>query len=208
MLRPDQNQRRNVRLLPDTVLLAMLLGEDIAGGLAGRSLAELFGLSRVSDTRLRESEPFYFASPVLESARELLTRALCEEMRTGINLTSPDAVRDFLKMTLGNLPQEVFAVLFLDSQNRLLEVREMFTGTLTQTSVYPREVVKAALEINACSVILAHNHPSGVDEPSQCDEMLTRTLKQALSLVDVRVLDHFVVAGLNKPLSFVERGLL
>jgi DNA repair protein RadC len=98
--------------------------------------------------------------------------------------------------------------LWLDAQNRLLRAEELFTGTLTQTSVYPREVVKAALACNAAAVILAHNHPSGVAEPSRADEMLTRSLKEALALVDVKLLDHFIVAGNAPPLSFAERGLL
>jgi DNA repair protein RadC len=101
----------------------------------------------------------------------------------------------------------VFVALFLDSQNRLLGSEELFRGTLTQTSVYPREVVKTALRYNAAAVILAHNHPSGVAEPSRADELLTQTLKQALALVEIRTLDHFIVAG-TRTVSFAERGLL
>jgi len=122
-------------------------------------------------------------------------------------LSSPDAVRDYLRLALSSLPHEVFLALFLDSQNRLLTVRELFRGTLAQTSVYPREVVKAALAANAASVILAHNHPSGVAEPSRADELLTASLKSALALVDIRTLDHLVVAG-HRVVSFAERGLL
>ena len=110
-------------------------------------------------------------------------------------------------MKLGNLTREVFFVLFLDAQNRVVTTEEMFSGTLTQTSVYPREVVKRALHHNAASVIFAHNHPSGIAQQSQADELITKQLKEALALVDVRVLDHFIVAG-NTTLSFVERGLL
>jgi DNA repair protein RadC len=121
--------------------------------------------------------------------------------------TSPQMVKDYLSMKLGALPHEVFAVMFLDSQQRLISCEEMFRGTLSQTSVYPREVVKRALALNAASVILAHNHPSGVLEPSRADELLTQTLKSSLALVDVRVLDHFVV-GAAGALSFAERGLL
>ena len=122
-------------------------------------------------------------------------------------LTSPQAIRDYLRTRLACLPHEVFACLFLDSQNRLIACEELFRGTLAQTSVYPREVVKAALARNAGAVIFAHNHPSGVAEPSRADELLTSALKQALALVDVRTLDHVIVAG-SQAVSFAERGLL
>ena len=121
--------------------------------------------------------------------------------------TTPQRVKDYLQMRLGALPHEVFAVLFLDAQQRLIACEEMFRGTLTQTSVYPREVVKRALELNTASVILSHNHPSGVLEPSRADELLTQTLKSSLQLVDVRVLDH-VVVGRTGAMSFAERGLM
>jgi DNA repair protein RadC len=123
-------------------------------------------------------------------------------------LASPGAARDWLKLKLGGLDHEVFGALWLDAQNRLIGWDELFRGTLTQTSVYPREVVKQALTRNAAAVILAHNHPSGLTEPSAADEALTHSLKEALGLVDVRVLDHFIVAGRATPLSFAERGLL
>ena len=122
-------------------------------------------------------------------------------------LTSPDAARDFCRLKLGSLPHEVFGVLWLDAQNRLIAFEEMFRGTLTQTSVYPREIVKAALARNAAAVILTHNHPSGVAEPSAPDQMLTQVLKTALALVDVRVLDHLVVSASGVS-SFAERGLI
>jgi len=125
----------------------------------------------------------------------------------GDALTSPQAVRDYLRLRIANLEYEVFIALFLDSQNRLIVAEELFRGTLAQTSVYPREVVKAALKHNAAAVIFAHNHPSGVAEPSRADELLTQALKQALALVDIRTLDHFVVAGASVT-SFAERGLL
>jgi DNA repair protein RadC len=124
-----------------------------------------------------------------------------------VAISSPNAARDYCRLKLGNRPHEVFAVLWLDAQNRLIEYEELFTGTLTQTSVYPREVVKAAMIHNAAGVILTHNHPSGVAEPSQADQMLTTTLKQALTLVDVKVLDHLVVSSAGTT-SFAERGLL
>ena len=122
-------------------------------------------------------------------------------------LASPGAVRALLVLLLAELEHEAFVVLFLNAQNRLIECRELFRGTLTQTSVYPREVVKAALRLNAGAVILAHNHPSGLSEPSRADEVLTQSLKQALALVDIKVLDHFIVAG-TSALSFAERGLI
>jgi DNA repair protein RadC len=123
-------------------------------------------------------------------------------------LANPQAVRDFLRLRMGELEHEVFIAIWLDAQNRLIEIEELFRGTLTQTSVYPREVVKSALAHNAGAVILAHNHPSGVISPSRADEALTASLKQSLALVDVKVLDHFIVGGAKEPLSFAERGLL
>jgi DNA repair protein RadC len=143
----------------------------------------------------------------LSAAVELVRRALREAMARRDALGSPGAVRDFLRLKLRDLPHEVFMGLYLDAQNRVIGDEELFRGTLTQTSVYPREVVKSALARNAAGMILAHNHPSGVAEPSHADEALTRALRQALALVDVRVLDHFVIAG-NAAVSFAERGLL
>ena len=134
-------------------------------------------------------------------------KVLDGRIRTGAALNSPSAVREYLRLSLAGREHEVFICLFLDAQNRVIEVNEMFRGTLTQTSVYPREVVKAALKCNAGAVVFAHNHPSGVAEPSHADETLTSSLKQALALVDVRVLDHMIVAGAGV-LSFAERGLL
>lgn len=123
-------------------------------------------------------------------------------------LKSPGQVRAFLMLHLAEHEQEVFAALFLNAQNQLIEYRELSRGTLTQTSVYPREVVKTALRLNAGAVLFAHNHPSGMREPSRADEVLTRSLRDALAVVDVKVLDHFIVAGRGAPLSFVEHGLL
>ena len=134
-------------------------------------------------------------------------RALTQRMQEKSLMESPQAVRDYLQLQLGARPHEVFAVLFLDSQNRLLALEELFRGTLTQTSVYPREIVKFALAHGAAAIIFAHNHPSGLAEPSQADELLTRTLRQALALVDIRVLDHFIV-GEGAAMSFAERGLI
>ena len=127
--------------------------------------------------------------------------------RVADSLTSPLAVRNYLRLKLMGRPHEVFACVFLDAQNRVIGIEELFRGTLTQTSVYPREVVKEALAKNAAAVILCHNHPSGVAEPSLQDQALTRTLAEALALVDVKVLDHFIVAGASA-MSFAERGLM
>jgi DNA repair protein RadC len=143
----------------------------------------------------------------MQAALEMARRTLRERLAGGSVLGSPQAVRDYLRLKLQARPHEVFVAVFLDAQNRVLAVEELFRGTLTQTGVYPREVVKRALHHNAAAVIFAHNHPSGVAEPSHADEALTRTLKHALALVDVKVLDHFVVGG-DSAMSFAERGLL
>ena len=166
-------------------------------GLLGEPLATLAGTCGVGPAKAAK----------LKAGVELARRLLREEMIAGDALTSPEAVRDYLRLTLASLPHEAFVVLFLDSQHRLLAADELFRGTLAQTSVYPREVVKAALARNAAAVIFAHNHPSGVAEPSRADELLTQALKQALALVDIRTLDHFVVAG-HRVVSFAERGLI
>ena len=143
----------------------------------------------------------------LAVAKEILLRDLTERMRASPALNSPQVVRDWLQLHCAALEHEVFIVLLLDAQNRVLSVEELFRGTLTQTSVYPREVVKVALRANAAAVIFAHNHTSGVAEPSRADEALTQSLKHALALVDVKVLDHFVVGG-PAVMSFAERGLI
>ena len=143
------------------------------------------------------------AENVLAAAQEILATRI----KHGDALGSPGAVRDYLQLLLHDREHEVFVVVLLDSQNRVLAIEELFRGTLTQTSVYPREVVKLALQGNAAAVILAHNHPSGVTEPSRADELLTTALKQALALVDIKVLDHFIITA-AVALSFAERGLL
>ena len=145
----------------------------------------------------------YTRPQVVQQALALLE---CE-VREADALATPDAVRDYLRLLLADRPHEVFAVMFLDAQNRVIETLEMFRGTLTQTSVYPREVVIEALARNAAAVILTHNHPSGHAEPSRADEALTQTLKSVLALVDVRVLDHFIVTR-SAVVSLAERGLL
>jgi len=143
------------------------------------------------------------ADEVLLAARQVLLA----RVRGSDVLASPQAVRDFLRVKLGTLEHEVFAVVHLDTQNRVIEYVEMFRGTVSQTSVYPREVVREAMMRNSAAMLLVHNHPSGSTQPSRADEFLTHTLKQALALVDVRVLDHLIVAG-NTTLSMAERGLM
>ena len=141
---------------------------------------------------------------------QLIERALevlASRFKFGAALTSPSAVRDYLRLALGGREHEVFVCIWLDAQHRVIGIEEAFRGSLTQTSVYPREIVKSALAHNAAAVLFAHNHPSGIAEPSQADELLTRSLKEALGLVDVKVLDHFIVGG-AQALSFAERGLL
>jgi DNA repair protein RadC len=140
---------------------------------------------------------------ILSAARSVLARTV----RRGVSLESPRAVRDYLSVTLGSRPHEMFGVIYLDSRHRLIEWQELFRGTLDGATVHPREVVKEALARNAAACILVHNHPSGVAEPSQADELITRRLKEALSLVEIRVLDHLVVGG-SELISLAERGLI
>lgn len=140
-------------------------------------------------------------------ARELLLRDLHAQMCTGPIMSTPQVLRDWLRLHCASLEHEVFLVLYLTAQLQLIEAVELFRGTLTQTSVYPRELVKGAISRNAAAVVVAHNHPSGHAEPSHADECLTQTLKSALSLVDVRVVDHMIVAG-DTVQSFAERGLI
>jgi DNA repair protein RadC len=202
-------------VLSDAELIALFLRTGIAGKsaveLAREMLARFGGLAGLLSADLASLKTVKGLGSAklaqLAAILELSRRSLSEEMRVRSALTSPQAVRDYLRLALGGREHEVFIVLFLDAQHRVLSSEELFRGTLTQTSVYPREIVKAALKANAAAVIFAHNHPSGVAEPSQADELLTRQLKEALSMVDVKVLDHFIVAG-RATLSFAERGLL
>ena len=166
------------------------------------------GALQVSDADLSAPpSPESLLARRLSVARELLLRDLREQMHRGPVMTSPQILRDWLRLYCAGLEHEVFLVLYLDANHRLIEPQELFRGTLTQTSVYPRELVKGALARNAAALAVAHNHPSGQAEPSRADEFLTQTLKSTLSLVDVRVIDHFVVAG-DQVVSFAERGLL
>jgi DNA repair protein RadC len=200
--------------LSDAELLAVLLRTGVRGKSAvqlARELLDQFG----SITRLLEEGAALTRVKGLGAAKsaqfaaaiELARRSTKEELKSGATLTSPGAVRDYLRLAIGSRPHEVFVCIWLDAQHRVIRFEEPFRGTLTQTSVYPREVVKAALACNAAAVIFAHNHPSGVAQPSQADELLTRNLREALALVDVKVLDHFIIAG-NQAISFAERGLL
>lgn len=190
-------------------LLAMLVGQERAASFSQTPLSVLFGMrAERQTTAVCENQPQYTPTAILSAAKELVARALSEELtQNSIGLNNPKDVRDYLKLLLGGREQEVFAVLFIDTQHRLIAVEELFHGTLTQTSVYPREVVKRALMHNAASVMFAHNHPSGIPEPSSADIRITDVLKKALALVDVRVLDHFIV-GDESALSFAEKGLI
>ena len=209
--------QRGAAALSDAELLAIFLRVGIRGKSAvdlardllasfQGSLASLAAASTKDLARLPGIGPAKAAQ--LAAALELARRALVDPLKAKDALASPQAVRDWLRLSLGGLQHEVFIALWLDSQNRLIASEELFSGTLTQTSVYPREVVKRALAHNAGAVILAHNHPSGLAEPSRADEVLTSSLKQALSLIDVKLLDHFIVTGGATPLSFAERGLI
>jgi len=198
--------------LSDAELLAVLLRTGLPGKSAvelGRDLLARFnsiaGLFAADLAGVKGLGPAKRAQ--FEAARELARRSLKDVLRTGDALTSPGAVRDYLRLAIADLPHEVFVCLWLDAQHRVTACEELFRGTLTQTSVYAREILKAGLRANAAAVIFAHNHPSGAAQPSQADELLTRNLKEALAMVDIKVLDHFVVAG-RQALSFAERGLL
>jgi DNA repair protein RadC len=180
---------------------AVDLGRDMIGHFG--SLNGLFAATLSDFSKLHGLGPAKYAQ--LQAVMELARRSLGEELQVGEVLSSPQAVRQYLQLLLGKKAYESFAVLFLDVKNRLITAEELFRGTLMHTSVYPREVVKAALAHNAASIILAHNHPSGTPEPSAADRTLTSALKQALGLVDIRVLDHFVVAG-KHVYSFAEHG--
>jgi DNA repair protein RadC len=201
--------------LADAELLALLLrtglrGQGVLqlaqslidrfGGLAGLLHADVAALGAIKG--LGPAKRAELAA-VLEIARRVLAHQLTEQPL----FDSPQRVKDYLALHLAPLDHEVFAVLFVDAQHRLIRLETMFRGTLAHTSVHPREVVRRALALNAAAVLLAHNHPSGTAEPSRADEALTQTLKSALQLVDVRVLDHLVV-GRGAVTSLAERGLL
>jgi DNA repair protein RadC len=184
----------NCNGVPDVALLETLVGKRAAKRLYKGKLGPLFDGGDEAHGKCA-------------AAKELVKRWLNEQMQARDALTSPAAVRDYLRIHFAGRQYESFVVIFLDAQNRVIGVEELFRGTLTQTSVYPREVVKAALKHNAAGTIFSHNHPSGIAEPSIQDQALTRTLAEALALIDVRVLDHMIAAGPNV-MSFAERGLL
>ncbi len=206
---------KGAEALSDAELLAILFRTGIRGrtavDLAREALIQCGSLSGLLSA---ERSTFQLIAGLgdakyaqVQAVLEMSRRALREVLDRGAALSSPQAVRDYLRLKLQAKPHEVFIAVFLDAQNRVLGVEELFRGTLTQTSVFPREIVKRALHYNAGAVIFAHNHPSGVAEPSRADEALTQTLKHTLALVDVKVLDHFVV-GADSAMSFAERGLL
>ncbi len=204
-----------VEALSDAELLAIFLRVGVTGKSAvdlARDLLTHFGsLNAIFAAQLSELTQVHGVGmskyAQLQAIFEMSRRALSEKMHIKDILRSSQQVLDYLCLKLGNLTREVFVVLFLDAQNRVITTEEMFSATLTQTSVYPIEVVKRTLHHNAASVIFAHNHPSGIAQQSQADEIITQQLKHALVLVDVLVPDHFIVAG-NTTLSFSERGLL
>jgi DNA repair protein RadC len=201
--------------LSDAELLAILFRTGIRGRTAVDLAREALNQCGSLSALLSAERGTFQLIPGLGDAKyaqvqavlEMSRRALREVLDRGAALSSPQAVRDYLRLKLQAKPHEVFVAVFLDAQNRVLGVEELFRGTLTQTSVFPREIVKRTLHYNAAAVIFAHNHPSGVAEPSRADEALTQTLKHTLALVDVKVLDHFVVGG-DAAMSFAERGLL
>ena len=206
---------RGAAALSDAELLAIFLrtgmpgksAVDLARELLKRfnNLSGIFSASEKSFCEVPGMGPAKYVQ--LQAVLEMAKRALEEKLLEPHLLNSPQAVRDYLRLTLQAKPHEVFLGIFLDAQHRVIEVEELSSGTLTQTSVYPREVLKRALHHNAAAIIFAHNHPSGVAEASRADEDLTRALKQALKLIDVSVLDHFIV-GANAVLSFAETGKL
>jgi DNA repair protein RadC len=203
---------RGPQALSDVELLAILLRTGMAGKtvfqlseelLAPDGIAGLLKATAASLKRVKGLGPAKQAE--LLAVFELARRALSQRLKERTAFQTPDAVKQYLQLQLAHKNQEVFAVLFLDSQNRMLALEEMFQGTLSQTSVYPREVVLRALHHQAAAVVLSHNHPSGSVQPSRADEHLTQTLKASLALVDVRVLDHIIV-GQGQALSMAEQG--
>ncbi len=204
-----------VQSLSDAELLALLLGGGVRGLDAVTTARNLLLQHQSLRALLSASAEVCLASPGiglagycrLQAALELARRHYAEALRSGPPLQSPAATREFLVSRLRDTPHELFCCLHLDNRHRLIAFEELFRGTIDGASVHPREVVKQALARNAAAVILVHNHPSGVAEPSHADELITRRLREALQLVDIRVLDHLIVAD-NRCLSFAERGLI
>ncbi|WP_341327083.1 DNA repair protein RadC [Methylotuvimicrobium sp. KM2] len=201
--------------LTDAELLAIFLRTGTPGKSAvdlARELLNDFGsLKALLDADLQRFCQSVGLGPAkyaqMQAVLEMARRHFCEILQRGDALTSPDITRAYLSAQLRGYSYEVFACLFLDNQHRVLKLEELFRGTIDSASVYPREVAKAALQHNAAAVIFAHNHPSGISEPSQADRHITDKLKQALALFDIRVLDHFII-GDGLPYSFAEHGLL
>ena len=206
---------RGAGALSDAELLALLLRTGLPGkGVLqmGQELLDQFGgLAGLLHASSRDLEAIKGLGPAkraeLLAVLELARRALAEQLKERPAFDHPQAVKDYLQLHLGAKKHEVFAVLFLDSQHRMLALEELFRGTLTQTSVYPREVVLRALHHHARAVVLAHNHPSGTVQASRADTALTQALQSALSLVDVRVIDHIII-GTGQSLSMAEKGLI
>ena len=206
---------RGPAALSDAELLAILMRTGVRGMNAvelARELIRRFGnlnqLFAASESQLCDVTGMGPAKYVqFQAILEIARRVLVEELKRGDVLSSPQAVRDFLRLYFQKHQREAFVAVFLDIQNRVIAVEELFAGTLGQTSVHPREIVKRALALNAAAIVFAHNHPSGVAEPSAADRHLTQKLADALKLVDIKVLDHFIV-GDGKPFSFAEHGLL
>ncbi len=204
---------RGSAALSDAELLALLLRTGIRGKHVVQLAQELLdrfggmgGLLHTDVDALRQIKGLGPAKRAeMVAVLELARRALAQRLRQNPVFDSPQTVRDYLQLQLGGRAHEVFAVMFLDNQNRLIALEELFRGTLTQTSVYPREVVLRALHHHCAAVVLAHNHPSGTARPSRADEAITGTLKAALALVDVRVLDHFIVTR-EQAVSMAEMG--
>lgn len=214
--RPREKLLANgVGTLSDAELIAIFLRVGVAGKSAvdlARDLLNQFGsLNGIFSASVNDICQIHGMGQSkycqLQAIFEMSRRALVEEIKAQDILNSPRKVSDYLKLKIGSLNREVFMVLFVDIQHRIIADEILFAGTLTQTSVYPREVVKRALFHNAASVILAHNHPSGMLTPSQADLQLTQALKSALALVDINVLDHMIVCG-NHVYAFTEHGLL
>jgi len=201
--------------LSDAELLAIFLRTGIAGKTAvdlARELLTEFGslqaLLNADQTRFCQAKGLGSAKYAqLQAVLEMAKRHFVEILQRGDALTSPEATRAYLSAQLRGYSYEVFACLFLDNQHRVILLEELFRGTIDSASVYPREVVKRALFHNAAAVIFAHNHPSGINEPSQSDRQITEKLKQSLLLFDIRVLDHFII-GDGQPYSFAEHGVL
>lgn len=201
--------------LSDAELLAIVINCGIKGSSSielARQALQHFGsiqtllfASEAKLTKLPGLGKAKFAT--LQACQELFKRSLAEQLTTQISFTNAEHASDYLRVQLAQKPREVFAMLMLDSQHQLIAYREMFTGTINSAAVYPRELVKQAMDDNAAAVILAHNHPSGVAEPSQADIQITQRIKQAFALIDVTVLDHFVI-GHSSAVSFAQRGLL